>query len=55
MRIFQKEYTDHIDVRYSMDYQVKVCQKQKKNVLHGRNSPKIPKESIIIKKNKLPL
>ena len=33
-----------------MDYQVKVCQKQKKNVLHGRNSPKIPKESIIIKK-----
>lgn len=38
-----------------MDYQVKVCQKQKKNVLHGRNSPKIPKETIIIKKNKLPL
>ena len=33
-----------------MDYQVKVCQKQKKNVLHGRNSPKIPKERFIIKK-----
>lgn len=46
MNKIKKEYLVNVDMRWSIDYEVKACSEQKQNALHGRNSKRIFRRNV---------